>query len=510
MDSLQKDLQTCSLKKSTNFKENTVLPSDFEWEDYNQLMRAIQCGQEGVAKSLILNGARVNRDPDYFAYRNNYFPFDINTPLHLVINLGFIEIVKLLLTKRASISIGNNNHETPLITAAKMGNHAIIDLLLSAFDPKDYEKCCPNRENITPMHVACMKNQVDIVKKFLQHGVSINHAVELESLHWPGYTPLHFAVHFQCVETVRFLVSSGADITARATNQLTPLHLAHMIRNETIIDIILSAHEYEVTNPVNLEGLSHFHIACTRNKPAIVKIFLLQMVDVSGQVSENSFNWPGYSAINFAIQYECIDVIKLLLLQHAKLRILTCKSSQYNACNNPIHQAYKTSNKAIIDLLLSKSTIINTNEIARLSEIHTLCVHNLLRMYIKPERVDEIFLKKLRDNINLPIWAGCTPLHVAIKQNCEEMRDMLLKHGASITMKNARGKTPLHLAFDSKQMDTVDLILAEYCQGSENPVDSTGLSHFHISCTRKQSKLVEDFIENGVDINSSVDFNSTF
>ena len=48
-----------------------------------------------------------------------------------------------------------------------------------------------NDENIPHFHIACARNNVDIVKKYLQSGQNIN------CVKWDGYTSLHFAVKFK-------------------------------------------------------------------------------------------------------------------------------------------------------------------------------------------------------------------------------------------------------------------------------------------------------------------------
>lgn len=506
MDNFCKALTMNNLDEFMISVDKFMYQSDSDWEDYNKLMKALQFRQKDIAKLLIQQGARVNRDPAtfYFMEFDEQIHFNISTPLHLAVSLGCPEITKLLLDRGASIYITNSNQETPLIVAAKLGKNEITDLLLSKIGEEHSQgKLCENRENLTHMHVACMRNRVDLVKKYLQRQCCINHSVLSKSILWPCYTPLHFAVQFQCIETVQLLVNSGADITAKAVNQLSPLHLAHMIRNETIIDIILSAHKYNLKNPVNSEGLSHFHIACTRNKPAVVEIFLQQGVNVNMKIPESSCNWSEYRPINFAIDYECADVVELLLLYNANLKFYS--EGNINSLLLPIDHAYKTSNKIIIDLLLSRSSMkkINTNlSIRKLSDFHTACLQTKIDVVEKLIQ-DGRFLNKPVD-INQPIWTDCTPLHLAISQKCIKTTKLLLKHGADITVKDARGMTPLHHAYEIGQMTIVDLILVKYSNGMDNPIDNGGVSHFHISCIREKTEVVKRFLQNGVNINSSV------
>ncbi|KAJ8675664.1 hypothetical protein QAD02_011450 [Eretmocerus hayati] len=134
-----------------------------------------------------------------------------------------------------------------------------------------------------------MRNQVHVVEKLIQSKADVNEAVCEKSIFWSGYTPLHFAVKFQCTATVEFLLKIGVGITIKDARELTPLHYADMVRNQPIIDMILKAQVSISTNPANSEGgLSHFYKACITNKFNVVVKFIEYGVDVNTPVSLDS------------------------------------------------------------------------------------------------------------------------------------------------------------------------------------------------------------------------------
>ncbi|KAJ8682742.1 hypothetical protein QAD02_018534 [Eretmocerus hayati] len=275
-----------------------------------------------------------------------------------------------------------------------------------------------------------------------------------------------------------------------------------MLQNESMIDLILQAHKYETVNPMNLEGLSHFHIACTRNNVSVIEYFLKQGVDINMKVIDTSLNWAGCRPINFAIYYECPDVIKTLLMHNAHV-------NRDDIWHTPVQYAYIAANKDIVKLLLNKNVLrCNPSQVKKLSHFYHAC---------KKDDVSEIeklilFGKAIKEPINLnsQIWTGCTPLHLAIRHRSMKVAIFLLKNGADILICDGRGKTPLHLAFETKQMKLVDLILTNYIRFDNNAQDSEGFSHFHIACMRDKIEAVESFLKNGVDVNSTVDVNSKF
>ena len=86
----------------------------------------------------------------------------------------------------------------------------------------------------------------------------------------------------------------------------------------------------------------------------------------------------------------------------------------------------------------------------------------------------------------------------------KDIIELILKKGADIAAVDARGKTPLVIAFE-KNSDVVELMLTQYYRGNVDLIaDKGGLSHFHITCTSSNMYVVDKFVGAGVDINFAV------
>ncbi|KAJ8664556.1 hypothetical protein QAD02_006218 [Eretmocerus hayati] len=478
--------------------------SSLAWRDYNRLRDAVRCGDTNLTKNLIENGVLVN------AYTDGYHE---NTPLHLAVISRSSELVNILLEHNADMDVKNAVFDTPLVMAARMGTTNIIDILLSV----TVKLGRYSRDNVNHLHVACMRNRLDVVKRLvsLEHNDelivrrNINTAVAQSSLFWSGFTPLHFAVYYSCVETTEYLLKCGVDIMIQDSKGLTPLHWADLQRNEKIIDLLLTAHKYEFKNPMGSHGLSHFHIACTRDNPLIVEHFLKLGVDINLKVtgSDESF-WLGWQPIHLAMYYECPKVVRLLLRMNADYRSDGFHRQFYRrdslgGCDIPLlRYAFITKNETIYKLFTEDE--INTNEssknIIRISDFHMACIDNDI------EKINLLFPTNFlnRADLNTPLWNSYTALHLSVKYNAIDATMMLLAHGADIMVQDFHGKTPLHLAFEYGHEEIMDEIIKNFPEDTENLTDATGLSFLHILCSTNRIESVETFLSRGFDINASV------
>ncbi|KAJ8673874.1 hypothetical protein QAD02_005136 [Eretmocerus hayati] len=455
-------------------------------DGFGKLIWAVFHGKKELIESLLEKNVPVNNPADL----DQHF----RSPLHSAIYAGDPVIVKKLLDKGASVNVSNKNGETALMIAAKFGKYEIVDILLSDKRLKNRS----NTEGFSHLHIACMRNRVDVVEKLLENKKDIHASVERSSLRWAGYTPLHFAVRYECVDTVEFLLNAGANFTIPNSKTLTPLHLADMVRNVEIIDMILKAHRRVVRNPVNSEGLSHFHIACTRNNPEPVKCFIRNSACLLARVNESSSNWARFTAIDFAIYYDCIDIVKLLLMEGGRQIFPSVDLER-------ITKVYQTGNSQLINLYLLRDEMIeeNTKKIQRIPRLHSSC------MYSDLQTIREI-LVEAPSEIDKMTLDGSTPLHLAIERGEHSIAEFLLNQGADYHVQNADGKTSLHLAFEHDMDPIVQTILNNLIDMREDIIDDDGISHLHIACMADDIAAVARLIEIGANVNQSVNLDSPF
>lgn len=158
---------------------------------------------------------------------------DVNLPnkhgdtiLHQCAENGNLDVVKLLVsTGRCHLDARNSAGDTPLLTATKFGFADVVDCL--ARDGADIN--CLTKDGAAPIHLAVMKEDVELVTKLCCLGADLN------IRNSEGNTPLHKAVYRDNEIVIRKLVEHGAERSVRNLLGYTPLELAvHLESNDAI------------------------------------------------------------------------------------------------------------------------------------------------------------------------------------------------------------------------------------------------------------------------------------
>jgi len=153
-----------------------------------------------------------------------------STALSLAATVGDTDIIRLLLAKGADPNETDRGGFTPLIHAAGGKVDALRLLMAKGVDVNAANTSSgpgvrngpTNRSKVTPLHNASAIGPVGVVRDLLKAGANVN------ARDSRGLIPLHFALatEYPSPEIVRTLVQAGADVNARGTTGETPLDWA--------------------------------------------------------------------------------------------------------------------------------------------------------------------------------------------------------------------------------------------------------------------------------------------
>nr|XP_006816187.1 PREDICTED: ankyrin-1-like [Saccoglossus kowalevskii] len=132
------------------------------------------------------------------------------TPVHFAVQLGYTDVVALLVQKGCSLTKRNIDGLTPLLLAACYGHCDIFKTILAKNDKYINQTAMQGR---TALHFAAASGEVELCDYLLQIGIDIS-AVDIN-----GHTPLFIAVTNGNVNVAKLLIKRRAKIL-NATDKL--------------------------------------------------------------------------------------------------------------------------------------------------------------------------------------------------------------------------------------------------------------------------------------------------
>ncbi|XP_026750378.2 transient receptor potential channel pyrexia-like isoform X2 [Galleria mellonella] len=242
-----------------------------------------------------------------------------HTVLQAAVEAAWVPGVCVALEAGADVTLKANDGETPIHSAAALGNLDVLNEILSVAKQKDsidYQ----NEKGETALFKAVTHGHVDCLKAILNEGASLEITIEGDAniLHVAaeignvevlkvlleyddaiteklinaltdggrrGFGPIHFAVSENHVECVKLLLSKKADIRLRTRcsphRSSTPLHIAAVKNFVEIAKVILDFDKTTIYE-VNSMGWFPLHSASHHGSRDVISILLREGADLSG------------------------------------------------------------------------------------------------------------------------------------------------------------------------------------------------------------------------------------
>lgn len=157
-----------------------------------------------------------------------------NSPLHLAVIKGNKDIVTIMLTRAGSIAglyLKNVQKEAPIHIAIDKGHSDIAKLLINSM-----WNINPLGSRGTPLHLAIINNNEELVREILNRRAFISVAVNMKDPQ--GNSPLHLAVNSGNDNIVRHLLEKGANVNVLDAQGRTPRELA-LTENNHLADLLI-------------------------------------------------------------------------------------------------------------------------------------------------------------------------------------------------------------------------------------------------------------------------------
>ncbi|XP_043473686.1 uncharacterized protein LOC122505882 [Leptopilina heterotoma] len=364
--------------------------------------------------------------------------------MHTAAARGHAEIINLLVEQNFPFNERDEAGNTPLHLAISFNHLSVFEVLV--------QKCDLNATNFkgeTPLLLATMKKQIQLVEKLVTNGADVNIQDNEEK------TPLYIATSTNNIELVEVLLKNGAALSeANRQNKdlklmFKPLFKAVANRNFKIIKLLMlhGIHAIDVSYCYE----TSLSIAVVQNNLEILK-YLVDHGSISMPETEEFRIYPIcrrefrnflHSQILLELSLDCghLEIWKYLL---------KCSSKIDASGNSKLHSAVREGQVATVKEIIKQEAF----------NFHKDSIANRLAVYVAVENGNEEILKILLNaGYSFQIFKNRSPLHVAATFNHTRLVEMLLNAGGDLNLKTDDGETLLHFAAAAGQPTMVKFLL---------------------------------------------------
>ena len=392
-----------------------------------------------------------------------------NTPLHLAAKEGHTEIVTALL--EAGADPNGDLGYTPLYYAALNMHAECFALLLNAgakvhsdmkhwyagsgnldalllvmkVDKNTHE---PDKDGRTILHLLARARGLDGDLRKLEEALC-DAGMDLNMADNEGNTALHYVSESdRKADLVSALIRLGADVNARDSHAITPLHTATLEGHTGLVQLLLD--NGADANVLDRNGNSLLHIAASREHPDCIRILL----PLTSKGNINGHNNQGLTPLLIAAMKGDDDSVTLLLNTGADPNKLSCPETSHETLVNPLNVA------------ISEYDVETSAALIQYGALPTGPAFDALISIYKDfqadttDQVERFLLPRRRQLLELMLQGGMDPtlvmpepesecgdtlLHVLCSNGApiEDILELLEHDSSTINTKNADGDTPL-------------------------------------------------------------------
>ncbi|HRZ38501.1 MAG TPA: ankyrin repeat domain-containing protein [Candidatus Paceibacterota bacterium] len=452
---------------------------------YTALHHAVLGGYRAVAETLIAAGADVNakgyvppieRQPQ--PSQSNWSEME-STPLHLAADKGYPSVAELLAQHDADLNARDRGGRTPLVRAILRRQPAVARLLLE-------RKADPNvldEEGSSALVQALLQKQESLVELLLDHQANVDARVRAPDPEG-DWTVLFRAVWDGEVALARRLLDAGAEVNARATSGITPVHWAVIQNRPAMLELLLE--RKAGVNARDSGDNTPLHYALSNGQPNAEMIEAL----LTAGADPNALGWGGtWPPLAYLAGYDPKNgpaALAGILLEHG--------ADVNGSCTNgwtALHRAAQSNRPDLAELFVANKAKVDARgsrpsqepklgereaqPLARPSStVGTRAVPTRAIRTAQPgaPMLPTFQMQLSMGDNTLSADNDVTPLHVAVANQNVALARFLLEHGADVNARDAEGRTPLHFAVNRRDLDLMGLLLEK--KADPNAKDRAG------------------------------------
>ncbi|RNA19613.1 ankyrin repeat [Brachionus plicatilis] len=331
----------------------------------NCLHYAARLGKTGLIDTIL--------DSVKFEVNARNLKDDQNTALSIACDVGWLDTVKVLISRGSDVNYENSKNKTPLILATELiypYDFQLAKLLISNGALVNHQ----TRSGNTALLSASKFGNYELIELLIRANSNVNCKFS------DGATALMRACYYNYPNIVELLIENNANVEAKNLRKESALYIASFRGYMEIVESLVSKHRADV-NSEDIDGDTPLSVACYEDKPDVVKYLLSK----GGMVNKKGIR--GDTPLHIAMANCSNDVVIMLLDYGADPDDIN------NDLETPLHIAIRHGQKDILQTLLKSSKNLDQTSI---------CGGRTAFKYL----MENLTVEKLKMAIEL-IRAGC-------------------------------------------------------------------------------------------------------
>jgi ankyrin repeat protein len=387
--------------------------------------------------------------------------------IHDAVVSGDLSAVKLVLGAHPDfIDSTNQDHETPLLLAAKHGHPEIARELLD----RGADHTIGDADSSQPIHLAAVGGHTEVINLLIARGDNVN-AIDNK-----GTTPLLFAISYRQSETAGWLIENGADISVANNRGLTPLHYAAARQQYDMVDRLI-----ELGSHINGQTRSNntpLHYAALMGDVTLARKLIEHGAEL--EIGDDHKRTP---LLLTARESGSAEMALLLVVQGADI------NAQDIFGDTPLMLAAWRGFESMVDFFLQRGAELPASADDQ-SELIGYAARNGLTMLFAT-------LIDAGVDVDLPSVTGGSLLHDAAAGGSDSIVAMLIRHGRGINDVDRYGRTPLHYAAERGRVEAAFSLISRKAEIDARSL--SGYTPFNVAVAYGRDSVAELLQHHGAD-----------